>query len=198
MAQPDDSRQRTALFRALTGNTNANVGGGDVAGMLRTVYGTTRRGEFRVDTREAAKRLGVSQRTVQRWLKSTHNPSTEHLKTLQTKSRQAVTTKRGRARAIRRATTGINAEARQKGANVTVAGNQGPGAPYARDRVTARNLSPEEYEDLLNAYAEGGDNAALEYLQSVWSEKYVDGWAFTSVDDMRLGEYDYRHDPRAI
>jgi|SoimicmetaTmtHPA_FD_contig_81_38135_length_1397_multi_2_in_0_out_0_3 hypothetical protein len=30
------------------------------------------------------------------------------------------------------------------------------------------------------------------------SEKYVDGSAFTSVDDMRLGEYDYRHDPRAI
>jgi hypothetical protein len=27
------------------------------------------------------------------------------------------------------------------------------------------------------------------------SEKYVDGSAFTSVDDMRRGEYDYRHGP---
>lgn len=199
--EENTSTRRTALFRALTGNTNANVGGGDVAGMLRTVYGTTRRGEFRVDTREAAQRLGVSQRTVQRWLKSTHAPAPDHFKALQTKSRQAVTTKRGRARAIRRATTGINAEARQKGASVRIAGNQGPAggdASYARDRVTARNLSPEEYEDLLNAYAEGGDAAALEYMQSVWNEKYVDGWAFNSVHDMRLGEFDARQDPRAI
>jgi len=29
------------------------------------------------------------------------------------------------------------------------------------------------------------------------SEKYVDGSAFTTVDDMRLGEYDCRHDPKA-
>ena len=30
------------------------------------------------------------------------------------------------------------------------------------------------------------------------SEKYVDGSAFISVDDMRRGEYYYRHGPRAI
>jgi hypothetical protein len=30
------------------------------------------------------------------------------------------------------------------------------------------------------------------------SETYVDGSAFTSVDDMRRGEYDYRHGPGAI
>ncbi len=202
MAEREDATtRRTAIFRALTGNTHADVGSGkDTAGMLRTVYGTTRRGEFTVDTREAAKRLGVSQRTVQRWLKGTHAPSTDHLKQLQTRSRQAVTTKRGRARAIRRATTGINAQAREKGANIRVAGNQGPAGGdlgYARDRITARNLSPQEYEALLNAYAEGGDTAALEHMQSVWSQKYVDGWAFNSVQDMRLGEFDARQDPRA-
>ena len=30
------------------------------------------------------------------------------------------------------------------------------------------------------------------------SEKYVDGSAFISVDDMQQNEYDYRDDPRAI
>jgi hypothetical protein len=30
------------------------------------------------------------------------------------------------------------------------------------------------------------------------SEKYVDGSAFTALDDMRRGEYDHRHGPRAI
>lgn len=210
--QENTPTRRTALFRALTGNTHADVGSGkDTAGMLRTVYGTTRRGEFTVDTREAAQRLGVSQRTVQRWLKSTHAPRPDHLKDLQTRSRQAVTTKRGRARAIRRATTGINARARQKGASIRIAGYQGPyggskagqgqkdTTDTARQRVTTRNLNPEEYEELLNAYQEGGDTAAAQYLESVWSTKYIDGWTFHTIDDLRLAEYNSNlDDARAI
>lgn len=204
MADENTTKRRTELFRALTGNTHADVGSGkNVAGMLRTVYGTTRRGKLTVDTREAAKRLGVTQRTVQRWLKNTHAPKADHLKDLQTRSRQAVTTKRGRARAIRRATTGINAEARKKGANIMIAGNQGPAArvdpDYGRDRVTSRNLTAVEYEELLNSYAEGGDTAALAYLEGVWDAKYLVGgdWNFNTIDSVRLTEYDFKqHDPR--
>jgi hypothetical protein len=191
------------MFRALTGNSHADVGGKDVAGMLRTVYGTTRRGEFAVDTREAAQHLGVSQRTVQRWLKNTHAPKPDHLKDIQTRSRQAVTTKRGRARAIKRATTGINAVARAKGASIKITGDQGPhgggisglrDTPTARYRSTSRNLNPVEYQQLLDAYAEGGDPAAQEFLQTIWSVKYVDGWTFNSIQSMNLGEYDPRLD----
>ncbi len=195
----EELQQRQALFTALTGNAGAQVSGtsSDVRGMLSTVYGTVRNGQPAVDTREAAKRLGVSQRTVQRWIKGENAPAPERLKTIQKKSRQAATTKRGRARAVKRATT--SSKFVTEGVRVRVAGDQGP-AGYSRDRSAAQKLSPEEYQELLEAFAEGGEAGALEFLQSVMSEKYVDNWQFNRVNDFRidgLAAID-REDPRAL
>ena len=200
MAAPDrrEIEQRRALFQALTGNEGADVGAGDnVAGMLRTVYGTVRRGQAVVDTREAARRLGVSQRTVQRWLKNENAPSPEHLAALRKRSRQAATTKRGSARALKRAIA--TAGFQRDGVRVEVSGMQGP-QDYARDRLSRLKLAPDEYQGLLDAYAEGGDNAALEYLQEVYGEKYVDNWRFNTVSGFRLAGLSSidRDDPRAL
>lgn len=197
---PEDAAQRQALFEALTGNAGANVTGtsNDVAGMLRTVYGTTRHGQATVDTREAARRLGVSQRTVQRWIKNENQPSPDHLKALRTRSRQASTTKRGRARALKRALA--SAPRPQAGVRVEVAGFQGP-KDYGRDRLSRQKLNPEEYQELLDAYAAGGDQGALTYLQGIYDEKYVDNWQFGSISSFRvdgLGSSTLRDDPRAL
>lgn len=192
--------QRQVIFEALTGTKNSAAGGqpGSVRGMLEGLYGTTRNGKPTVDTREAARRLNVSQRTVQRWLKNDHTPSTDHLKTIQKRSRQAVTTKRGRARALRRAAS--TQPSPTEGAKVNVRGTQGPRG-YAREgRNATQKLSPEEHQGLLNAYAEGGDDGALNYLSGIYSEKYVDDWQFNSVTDFRMSGLSStdRDDPRAL
>lgn len=194
----DSLRQRREMFQALTGTQGAAVGDpNDVAGMLRTVYGTVRRGQPAVDTREAARRLGVSQRTVQRWLRKENTPSENHLKGLRQRSRQAATTKRGRARALRRAVTSSSFQ--QQGVRVEVSGMQGP-VDYTRERRSQQKLTPEEYGELLQAYAEGGDAGALAFLQGVYSEKYVDNWEFGDVASFRLGGLTAldRDDPRAL
>lgn len=195
----EEAVQRGAMFSALTGTTGASVTGNsnDVRGMLTAVYGTTRRGKDAIDTREAAKRLGVSQRTVQRWITGQNKPSTDHLKKLQTRSRQSATTKRGRARALKRATASKRIQT--DAVRVRVGGTQGPQG-YQRDRNSAQKLSPEEYQGLLDAYATGGDNGALNFLQSVYGEKYVDNWKFDQISDFRidgLSDID-RVDPRAL
>lgn len=192
--------QRQVMFEALTGTKNSAAAGqgGSVRGMLQGLYGTTRNGQPAVDTREAARRLKVSQRTVQRWIKNDHTPSTDHLKSIQKKSRQAVTTKRGRARAIRRAAS--TQPSTKEGVKVTVHGSQGPRG-YARDnRNATQKLTPEEHEGLLNAYAEGGDEGALNYLSGIYSEKYVDNWQFNQVTDFRMNGLSStdRDDPRAL
>ncbi|MCS5524752.1 helix-turn-helix domain-containing protein [Curtobacterium flaccumfaciens pv. oortii] len=196
----DELNQRRSLFEAFTGNRGAAVGGEStsVRSMLGTLYGTTRNGQAAIDTREAARRLGVSQRTVQRWIKNDHAPSASHLKDLQKRSRQAATTKRGRARALRRARRQQGPQ--KQGVKVSVNGTQGP-KDYPREgRNSSQKLTPEEYENLLNAYAEGGDTAAMEYLTAVYSEQYVDNWQFNKVADFRisgLSDLD-RDDPRAL
>lgn len=197
---PEKLNQRQVMFEAMTGTRNAAAGGKESShrGMLQGLYGTTRNGKPAVDTREAAKRLNVSQRTVQRWLKNDRIPSPEHLKEVQKKNRQAVTTKRGRARSIRRAAT--TRPSPKEGVKVTVKGTQGPKG-YARDnRNATQKLTPEEHQGLLTAYADGGDDAALNYLAGIYSAKYVDDWQFNSVTDFRMSELSStdRDDPRAL
>src|SRR5664279_1619399 len=87
---------RSLLFASLTGR-EGDVSGqptGDVPAMLTAAYGPGPRGG--VHTRAAAADLGVSQRTVQRWVAGEghqrNRPAPEHLRTLARKARQAATT----------------------------------------------------------------------------------------------------------
>ncbi|PPG77512.1 XRE family transcriptional regulator [Rathayibacter rathayi] len=182
------TRRRNTLFQALTGREGAQTSGkapGDVKGMLSTLYGTSRRGESTIDTRAAAKGLGVSQRTVQRWLKADTKPAGVNLQKLTKKSRQAATTKRGRAATVRRT---ANPDFKKNGVKVEIRGWQGPtnDPDYKRNRRAMQNLTPEQYEGLLDAYAQGGDEAAMVYVQAVFADKYVDDWQFNTVERFDL------------
>lgn len=192
--------QRQVMFEAITGTKNSAAAGqsGSVRGMLQGLYGTTRNGQPAVDTREAARRLKVSQRTVQRWLKNDNTPTTDHLKSIEKKSRQAVTTKRGRARAIRRAAA--TQPSTKEGIKVTVHGSQGPRGYIRDNRNATQKLTSQEHEGLLNAYAVGGDEAALNYLTGIYSGNYVDDWQFNQVTDFRMNGLSStdRDDPRAL
>ena len=207
------AKQRNAVFEAFTRQeatpTGAGEGAPGVVRMLRSLYSTTRsvkaeggaeRMITSISTKEAARRLGVSQRTVQRWIKGQHNPSATVMKKLTTKARQAVTTKRGRTQAVRRAIA--NQKPTANGVRVRVSGMQGPGSKeYSRLRDIGQKLTPEEFEGLQHAYMEGGDSGALDFLENVLSDKYVESWNndyLTGLQFDGVGPHDNDGDPRAF
>ena len=94
---------RNTLFAVLTGRQGDVSGkaGGDVRGMLMAVGGSSTRTKSGIDLTAAANKLGVSRRTVERWVKTAQTgtgqrPSAPHAKALAAKARQAATTKAGR------------------------------------------------------------------------------------------------------
>ncbi len=159
---------RGAVFAALTGRR------GDVSGVVRVCGAcwlrsrARRAGRGEVDTRAAAVALGVSQRTVQRWLRSERETGragirSENLTRTQKASRQAATTRQGRRRALQDARTRRN---RQRPVTVRVKGDQGPrnsGKGYVRNRTTGAELDPEQHDAMLDAYEAGGDRGVAEY-----------------------------------
>lgn len=208
-------KQRNALFQAIswlgsdpepstpgTGGAEAS----EVAKHLRTLYSTTRmvttpggvkKSVTKISKADAAKALGVSVRTVERWLKGDHNPKKSTMETLKKKARQAVTTKRGRQQMVRRARSSQRIPV--GGVKVSITGFQGP-SDYPRDRTIQQKLTPEEYENFRSAWAMGGDVAAREYLEAVLSEKYVDDWKIGNISGMSMNGIDAgddRSDPRA-
>lgn len=180
---------RNAFFRALTGSSNADVqagAGASLRGMLLASFGGSKKDTSRPDTAAAAKGLGVSQRTVQRWLAGEghqqQTPRSDTLKQLTRRARQAATTQRGRARAI----SGQRDKLIREGFRLNVAGVQGPepGPSYMRQRTTAMNLDPTQAAGFLSAWTKGGDDAAQRYL--IDNQIYYDTWAFEHIDDLSL------------
>ena len=221
MATDDDAlKQRNTLFQAIswlgsesepstpgTGGAEAS----DVAKHLRTLYSTTRtvttsggikKTVTKISKIDAAKSLGVTVRTVERWLKGDHSPRKATMDTLKTKARQAVTTKRGRQQMVRRARA--NQKISGSWVKVAVSGQQGPtdawDPHYGRDRTIQQTITPEEYENFRNAWATGGDVAAREYLEAVLSARYVPDWKIGRITSMSVNGVDAgddRSDPRA-
>lgn len=191
------SRLRQALFSGLTGR-GGDVSGrpdGDLRTLLQTAFGEGRR-PGGVDTRAAAEGLGVTQRTVQRWLagagRQSHGASPEHMKAIARKARQAASTQAGR----RAATAAVRqGPLPRTGARLTVRGMQGPmrsGSDYRRTRAVDFDLEPGDVDGLLSAYERGGDRAAVGWLEGHADATYVADWSFESIDDLSLRD---REDP---
>lgn len=176
---------RTVMFEALTGRRGADVSGraaGDVAGMLMAAFGPGHRDATRPDTASAAKALKVKQRTVQRWLKGTH-PNPENLAHLVRRARQAATTKRGRAEAVKQVLT----EARRTmGLRITMSGLQGL-PDYLRKRTVSWDLDPSFAQDFTDAYINGGESAARSYLERNAPEIYgVPDWELSDMSNIEI------------
>ncbi len=185
------------LFQSLTGRAGADVSGspeGNLRGMLLAAFGPSRRDSSRPDTRTAAKSLGVSQRTVERWLadpgKQHYRPRAASLEKVTKRARQASSTKRGRERAVRQARqAGVG---HPEGARVSITGDQGPEKQYARFRSTNFDLDDPGLSDgFVQAYIDGGDQGAMGYLRDNADAAYgMDRWHFGSLDDVSVqGEY---------
>ena len=191
---PKSTQTRGSIFAGLTGRRGGDVSGGgegSVRDQLLAAYGPGRRAGT-VNTAAAAKDLGVTQRTVQRWITGAGEriraPRAGTAKKLQTRSRQAATTKRGRAKAI----AGRRGDKYSRyGGLLKVRGDQGTRGNtgyYFRFRTTAVELSPEEVEELRTAWVDGGDQGAAGWLQAAWGDKYVDDWNFGSIETLGFAD----------
>lgn len=189
----------TSLFARLTGTSrevDVSGTGDNVAGMLLAVGGESRRSASGINIAAAARRLGVHPTTVRRWIKGAQGepggsrPRGDHLKALRRTSRQATSTKAGRAQVASRA------RARFAGQQVKlkVTGRQGiaaAGASYLRFTTTEQDLDPEQFERLIDAYESGGDKAVAAEITRIWQGDetrygYHEDWGFESMDRFDL------------
>lgn len=192
--KPDPGRRR-ALFSGLTGRD------GDVSGkaqadrtveMLTAAYGTTERGA--INTKAAAKDLGVTQRTVQRWIARDEAkrsaPRSARLKALSAKARQAATTQQGRKRAMKDVRNSKRGQRMAKsGARVVVGGRQGPRSSSAnsiRSRTVELNIDAADVNALWTEYERGGESAASKWLTDYADDKYLENWHFESIEDFDM------------
>lgn len=175
---------KDTFFTALTGrgvNNNPN----DLRGLLETAFGLGPRGGL--NTRAAAQALGVSQRTVERWVTTTgqqrHKASAGNLSKLRASARRARTTKKGRAQAM--APKAGDRQARN-GAHVTMRGVQGV-RDYERERYVEWDIDPAHVEAVRQAYIDGGEAGARQAMEDVWSDAYGAGdWSIARLDDIDL------------
>lgn len=189
MAKHPDIAQndtRATFFRALTGNRGAALSG-DVQGMLLAAFGPSQRDPHRPDTAAAAKSLGVSQRTVQRWIagkdRKQQHPRAATLKKLTQRARQAATTRRGRERALK----GRREALAREGMRLSVNGVQGPahGEGYVRKRLVNFDLDdPRMAREFLDAWVAGGDEGAQKYLVDNVSDFYHDSWVYEHIAEV--------------
>lgn len=197
-----DPNRRSPMFTGLTGRGGADVTGKasatpDLRGMLRAAYGPGPRSD--VNTTAAAKSLGVSKRTVERWLASSSSassiskPKAQTLSKLVAASRKAATTKAGRIRAMKTMRNSQEGKRLMKhGGVVQVKGVQGVHHKKHYVRWRAVNfppqdiLSPAEIDALWKSYEQNGEEGASQWLTSYARQNYAAGWEFEKIDSVRL------------
>lgn len=182
-------------FRMLSGRDEADFSAtASPRGLLIAAYGPGPRGGA-VDATTAAESLGVSAETVRRWAAGTQQPSAEHLKTLRAAARRSVNTKQGRRAAtdaLRRSVK-VQKWLQSDRPLIQIEGLQGPSEiDYARQRCIKIDLNlkkhPNRFEDMLDAYVEGGDRGLMAWLTEFANDAYLEKWVFYTIDDLQIGE----------
>lgn len=171
------------VVRAFTGRTAADTAtGASPRGMLQAAFGKGPRGGA-VNTKEAAKTLGVSPQTVRRWSAGTQQPSPEHLDAIKGAARKATGTKPGRkdiADEYRKTTTV------KRPRKIWVDGYQGPGPEYMRDRRIQFDVSDNDLDAMLRAYEDGGADGFRDWLTGQADSAYLADWEFGTIDEFGL------------
>lgn len=158
-------------------------GSGDRTAQMIAAFGRSPRDPARPDVAAAAQKMGVTRRSVQRWL-SGGGMSRAHTDRLNRDARQAMTTKRGRA-AVAKAQGPLRPP---PGANgVTLKGVQGVVSDLAahfRHRDTTVQLSEEDLDRLQSLWVEHGTQGVEAFMQQQLDRRYVSGWQVESMDDL--------------
>lgn len=196
----DVTERRTAIYEALAGREGASsldrTAPTDVQSMLMARFSHTYRGQQRVHTRAAAAELGVSQRTVQRWLKDQRMPVGDQYRRLALSVRQQATRKAGRQQAVAAARERLAPMMERRGGiQLNVHGYQGaPPGPGMKDYRRSRNafldMSAAQTDEMFDAYAQGGDEGLQLWLNEVYGAEggYLADWNISSIDRLQFGE----------
>lgn len=192
-----DPGRRQTIFQGLFGGRGVELDvsgkGSNIMSMLRTAFGEGKQGRP-VDTKAAAAGLGVSQRTVQRWIagdgkQRIKSPRSDHLVALRKASRQAATTRKGRKRMIDEARRSRrHAQGQTKGIRLTVRGTSGfadGGQHYLRYRSVPLKLTPDQVDAMWSAYERGGDKEFSNWLTGR-SQDYLSGWEYEHIDSIEF------------
>ena len=181
-AERSSSAWKSTAFSFVTGRAGGAFDG-DSRAQLIAAFGASERDPARPDVKAAAKALKVSPRSVQRWIAG-GGISPRHAKTLRTKARQAMTTRRGRERAVR--SMGALQAPRGKNA-IRIGGIQGVTTGDTgnyRPRETKVQVSAFDLERLQQLWVDHGEAGAEAWLHAHFDQHYQSGWHFQSISDI--------------
>ena len=183
LSKQAQARQMKAIFEGLTGQKIPDYGAEhpDTRAMLKFLF-PGKSDRFPIATKLAADKLGVSQRTVQRWARGAANPRAEISKEITKRVRQSVTTQRGRGQLAKR----VQAQIPTRPRTIRVNALQGPSSDpndkkYVSERYSNLDMSPFEQQQLYEAWTRGGDAGATDFLTGLYDSRYVDGWQFHGI-----------------
>lgn len=164
------------LWRALSRHKDVPANVRDQVGQ---VYGVDSRG--RPNTRAAAEALGVSQRTVQRWIRADHAPANSHGQELQRRHTDWQTSPAARSSQI---AAGRLNRLRSQGTTLRIAGTFQISSDK-RARTLAIEMTGEQMSKILDAALQGDDRAAHQELEDALGDNYFGGnVAITHISDM--------------
>jgi hypothetical protein len=151
--------------------------------MVRDLYGVTRRGT--PDTKTAAEQLGVSQRTVQRWLKQglPRRPRSTGPDRLRQAHRAWKASPAGRRAAL---SPRREARLRNKGTSMVFYGTVRVSADQRR-RGTTVTIGGQRMGQILDATLAGNDQLALARLEDAFGDAF--GGSVTLVDIEQLDTF---------
>lgn len=161
-------------------------------GMLITTFGGGKDGS-EIDRKAAAKALGVTPATIRKWENGeVRRPRKANKEKLISLTRKTSETAKGRreAAAEKRAQVGR----KRSPLNVTVDAHQGVvkgGINYSRRRscTPTRDMDPAEADDFMDAYENGGQASAMNWVSGYFNDEYADGW---TIDNDQV--YGFRFD----
>ncbi|MFH5211554.1 terminal protein [Antrihabitans spumae] len=155
---------------------------------LLAAYGPGKRSA--INTAAAAKDLGYTKRTIDRWIapegrQRISHPRPDALAAVAKRARQASTTKAGRVAAMQRVRDSKQGKGLANyGGKLAIDAVQGP-LNYERSRLITLDLAPDQVQAMWSAYENGGDKGLLGWLNGR-GQDYLGGWSFKQVDDLDL------------
>jgi hypothetical protein len=174
-----------AIYRMITGSRPDNL-----REIVRALGGT----------RAVAGLTGRSQRTVQRWITTSGTeriraPRQDAAQALNTAFNQARTTREGRQRIAdtRRATLLRNNGARMRGSATAGPVSAGGTRLYRKNRVWDHAVGSDTMTATVDAYVDGGEEAAFGAFNDSFGQEYGDGgamfdeWLFTDMSGLEFG-----------
>lgn len=148
--------------------------------MLRFAFGVGSTRSGRIDTRAAAEALGVSRRTMQRWMQqgvpsARRSAAAKRLETAVEARHQAMQADR-RARRRNALVSGVT--------RMAISGTFSISSDTRERHIQDIEMRPEQMEAIFSGWDEGGEEGARDALSDAIQESYADGLELDDLDEL--------------